>query len=104
MFKDVCLLIKRKTDVDDTGNHYSIETVNEVLCNEKEVRQSEFYQSMAVGYKPTLMLEVMDIDYNGEQLIEYDSIRYRVVRTYKKKNERRELVCQGNNLDNKGDY
>ena len=104
MFKDICLLIKKETKLDDTGNHYSVETVNEVYCNEKEVRQSEVYQAMAIGYKPSLMLEVMDIDYNGEQILEYENIRYRVIRTFKKKNDRRELVCQGNNLDNKCDY
>ena len=39
----------------------------EVFANEKGVRQSEFYQAMSNGLRPSLMYEISKHDYNEEK-------------------------------------
>ena len=70
---------------DNAGNIDDTTTDKTVLCEVKSVRQSEFYQSMANGLKPELMVEIADYrDYNNEQLAVVGGVVYRVLRTYKK--------------------
>lgn len=64
-----------------------------VFCNKKSVRQSEFYQAQAQGFKPELMFEVKAAEYNDEQYFEYNGKMYNVKRTYAKTPEIMELVC-----------
>ncbi|MCL2518008.1 MAG: head-tail adaptor protein [Oscillospiraceae bacterium] len=64
-----------------------------VYCNEKGVRQSEFYQAGIQGDKPEIMLEVRANEYNGETHVEYKNKVYRVIRTYPKRNEITEIIC-----------
>ena len=61
MWNDVCYLGKRIKETDDIGD--LIETIiyeNEVYCNEKSIKSSEFYQAQAVGMKPEVNM-MMDL-------------------------------------------
>lgn len=72
-----------------------IETIvynNEVYCNEKSIRASEFYQAQAVGMKPELTIEIMLGDYNKEKYVQYEDEEYSVLRTYKTSPETIELT------------
>jgi len=58
-----------------------------VYCNEKSIRQSEFYQAGLLDIKPELMLEVRAEEYNAnngtsEVFLEYKNIKYVIYRTY----------------------
>lgn len=66
-----------------------------VMCEVKSVRQSEFYQSAAAGFKPELMVQIADYrDYQGEKTAVVDGVRYKILRTYKK-NTVLEIVLYG---------
>ena len=67
----------------------------EVLCNDKGVKRSEFYQAQAAGRKPELCVEIMACDYDKENYFEYDGTMYKIIRSYPVKGERIELVCEG---------
>lgn len=93
MWNDICYLGTLIKAVDDIGD--IIETIiydNEVYCNEKSIRASEFYQAQAVGMKPEVTLELMLADYNKEKYVQYDDEEYTVLRTYKTSTERIELT------------
>lgn len=93
MWGNVCNLGVFKKTIDDIGD--VIETIvyyNEVYCNEKSIRASEFYQAQAVGMKPEVTLELMLADYNKEKYVKYDDEDYTVLRTYKTSHERIELT------------
>lgn len=86
-------------DKDNAGNIENATADKTVLCEVKSVRQSEFYQSMANGLKPELMVEIADYrDYNNEQLAVVGNVVYRVLRTYKKKTIL-EIVLYGGVID-----
>lgn len=97
MWNDICYLgsiAEVKNEVGDL-----IETIiydDEVYCNEKSIRASEFYQAQALGMKPEITLELMLVNYNKEKYVKYDDgfgeEEYTVLRAYKTSPERIELT------------
>lgn len=95
LFKDVIELISITCTENDIGD--TVETPNgrEVYANKKSIRQNEFYQAAATGFKPELMFEVRTVEYEGERKLEYDSKQYNIIRSYDKNGEITELICSG---------
>lgn len=97
MWNDICLLGETREITNEIGD--LVETIvyeDEVYCNEKSIRASEFYQAQAVGMKPELTLELMIVDYNKQKYIKYDDgygeEEYTVLRTYKVSSEKIQLI------------
>ena len=88
-------LLTIKNDVDDIGDVVETVTRNTIFCNEKSISQSEFYQAHAQGLKPQIKLVIKVADYNKEQVVECEGVRYRVLRTFKSSSEDIELVLDG---------
>ena len=97
---DTPLILRRQTwSKDAAGNISDTDSDRTILCEVKSVRQSEFYQSMANGLKPELMVEIADYrDYNDEKLAVVGGVVYRVLRTYKK-HTTLEIVLYGGVID-----
>lgn len=90
---EVVTLISVSTTTTDGGDIVPVETSREVMANRKSVRQSEFYQAMAVGLKPEAVFEVRAIEYQGEDRLSHNDKAYRIVRTYARDDEWTELTC-----------
>jgi len=95
MYKDLIKLISYTFGKNNIGDSVKTPVPREVFANEKSIRQSEFYQAAVQGLRPSIMFEVSLHDYDKEQMLEYDGITYKIIRTYKKNTEVIELVCQG---------
>lgn len=97
MWNDICYLGTVQLVENEIGD--TIENIvyeNEVFCNEKSIKATEFYQAQSVGIKPEVTLEIMLSDYNKEKYVKYDDgygeEEYTVLRTYKTSHERIELT------------
>lgn len=66
------------------GVHESItETEREVMCTVKSVSRSEYYNALNAGINPTYVFYLtLSDDYQGERVVRYKGLKYRVVRTY----------------------
>lgn len=96
LFNDLIELVKEVPGENATGDAITTLEYRKVFANEKGIRQSEFYQAMANGLKPSLMYEISKFDYEGEKQIRVCGDRlYNIIRTYPTKNENLELVCEG---------
>lgn len=106
MWRDVAYLMQEKTVLNSLRKPEKQFSKRLVYCNEKSVRQTEFYQAGIQGEKPEIMIEVRTIDYTaipngvtaakgggGESHIEYKNKVYRIIRSYNKPNEITELIC-----------
>lgn len=97
MFDEVIYLIKQG---EETQNEEGFpipaqDAKRDVFANEKSIRGNEFYIASQSGYTLEVMFEVHSFDYEGESLVEYESKRYKVVRTYERKqDEITELICR----------
>lgn len=90
---DVLNLITTIQTVDEYGDPIVLEGRRQVFCSIKSIGTKEFYQAHASGLQPEIKFVLADyLEYNGEQLIDYDGTRYHVLRTYRTGNEL-EITC-----------
>lgn len=76
-------LIKRgESQTDVYGNPYYPEERREVFAEKKSVRQTEFFQAFAVGFKPEIVLEIYDFEYENQEFCELDGERFSIYRSY----------------------
>jgi len=72
------------TTPDDYGDSEPAETSVMRFAEIMSVGQTEFYQASAAGMKPEIKFRLSDyLDYDGQMLVEYNGVRYRVLRTYR---------------------
>ncbi len=81
---DVVTLIKQTRGVDDYGDPVITESARDVFARLGSIGQKEFYQAHAVGLQPEIKFVLADyLDYEGEDLVQYEGQRYRVLRTFR---------------------
>lgn len=64
-----------------------------VMAERMPVQRNEFYQAHGAGFRPEVMFVVRSIEYRGERSLVYDSVTYRIIRSYERDDEQTELVC-----------
>jgi len=90
---DVLTLITQTQTVDAYGDPAITESSQERYCMVKSISQSEFYQASASGLKPEIKFVLSDYyDYDGQKYLDYNDVRYTVLRTYRK-GRSIELTC-----------
>lgn len=88
------ILISQTYIQDEIGNQIPAENQTTILCGEKSVTRSEFYNAAANGLKPEVILVVHRYEYSGEKKVIFEGVRYRVIRTYSDNPEEIELTCE----------
>ena len=93
MYNDVITLIATTTSTNNIGDTIQTETKTDVFAKVDSIGMRETYEALAAGLKPELSFVMADYyDYDGQGFIEYETIRYRVLRTYKRKTNELEIV------------
>ena len=99
-FKDFGYLLKETKTFDSKKRPKISYTEIPFFCNEKSVRQSEFYQSEAVGFKPEIMLETKLIDLIDVTHVKFNNVIYKIQRKYRKE-DYIELILSSTVVENK---
>ena len=94
-YGDIVILLSESHATNDVGDAIPTTVRRKVFANKQSVRQSEFYQAQSTGLRPELMFVVRNADYSDEPKLEYKGKTYTIIRTYIKKGELVELLCQG---------
>lgn len=85
---EILNLIQTAETADEYGDLVVEENPRRVFAKLGSIGQKEFYQAQAVGLQPELKFVLADyLDYNGEQLVDYNGQRYRILRTFRKGQE-----------------
>lgn len=94
MYDYVLTLIKRNDgDTDDLADRVITESKRDVFCDVRSIIGKELYQAQAVGMQPEIKFVLSDyLDYEGEELFEFEGKRYRLLRPYRNGREQ-ELIC-----------
>jgi SPP1 family predicted phage head-tail adaptor len=88
------VLIAQEFIEDEIGNQIAQETRKAVLCNVKSVGRNEFYSAATAGLRPSIVFVMHGYEYNGEQKVEFEGVKYNVIRTYAMDFEEVELTCE----------
>lgn len=94
MRNDVLTLINQTYVTDDYGVERATETPKNVFCDVASITQNEFYAANEAGLKPALRFDIFAYDYSGEELVEFNGVRYTIYRTYQRYNDVLELYTQ----------
>lgn len=87
-------LIQQTYIEDEIGNQTPTEIKTVIYCGLKSIGRTEFYNAIAHGLKPELIFNINKFEYSGEQLIEFEGKKYKVIRTYSNDLEKIELTCE----------
>lgn len=77
-------LIKETVTADAIGNQVTTETSRTVFATSLPINQNEFFRARTTGLNPAVKMLVFFADYEGEELLEWNGVRYNVYRTYQK--------------------
>lgn len=94
MVGKISLISILNTSADSIGQVVITEQSTDVYADITSISQSEFMQAGQIGLKPDLRFDIWETEYNGETILEYNSIRYSIYRTYMKTNGRIELYTE----------
>ena len=79
---------------DAIGQQIPTENRRDVFCNVTSVSASEFFDAGRAGLKPEYRAVMFVHDYDDEEIVELDGVRYGVYRTYIGRNETIELYLE----------
>ncbi len=84
-------LISQKPIQNELGECAYEEKMKSVFAVKKSVKQSEFFQAAANGFKPEIVLEVYSFEYDNEMYCIFEGQRFKIYRTYPINSNRIEL-------------
>lgn len=90
----VCRLINVSHEKNENGVMIPREESREVFCRVESVYSAEWIAAGSRGIRAELKLTVFTYDYEGEETVEFDGVRYGVYRTYFAPNEETELYLE----------
>lgn len=93
------LIGRTETGQDPNGYPLWEETAREVWAEKKGLTRSEFYAAQAAGTKVSGVFAIFRGGYQGEELLEHQGERFRVVRAYPKSLTEVELTCTSEKVD-----
>ena len=79
---DVLKLIKSTYTKNKYGVDVATEEKREIFCKCDSISRNEFFEAGRNGLNPSYRFTVAAVDYDDEELIEYNSKRYAIYRTY----------------------
>lgn len=83
-YTELLSLITLTPTKNEIGEIVYTETSKQVYAKKNVVGTKEFYNATAVGITPTAELQIRQTNYNNEVEVEYNGIRYSVIRTIPK--------------------
>lgn len=75
-------LISRTFTIDEVGNQTATETKTLIPVEVRSISREEFYRAGEQKLNPEKLVTTAAENYNGEELIEIDSVRYSIYRKY----------------------
>lgn len=90
----VSLISKDYSDPDSLGQLLPQETSREVFCRVGSVSQTEWFNAGRIGLQAHYKLIIFAPDYQGEDTVELDGVRYGVYRSYASQNDQIELYLE----------
>lgn len=95
MRHDVPVVLIGETYTQDAlGVQRTAETRKRVFSQITSVNASEWFEGGRAGLNPEFRAEIYSAEYSGEKVLEKDSKRYAIYRTYQSSIDRVELYCE----------
>lgn len=91
---ELMLITSLTTGKDENSDPITIPIGTTILCGLQSVGRGEFYAAAALSLRPELVFTIHAYEYSGQELVQFEGVRYKVLRTYSTGFEELELTCQ----------
>ena len=87
-YSEIIYLIRENLGEDDIGNTITTSlTSQKCYAKKQSVKTNEFYNASMVGLTPSCEFVIKRLNYNGEDELEWNNTRFKVIRTIDPKNK-----------------
>ena len=87
-YSEIIYLIQRTLSEDEIGNvSSSTEVSKKCYAKKQSVKTNEFYNAIENGLNPSMELVIKRLNYSGEDEVEWNGKRFKVIRTIDPKNK-----------------
>ena len=87
-YSEIIYLVNRVLEEDDIGNvQTSSFTLSKRYAKRQSVRTNEYYSAVETGLTPSVEFVMKRLDYDGQDELNYNNKRYKVIRTVDPKNK-----------------
>ncbi len=87
-YSEIIYLIQEVIGADDIGNQVTaLSSSKKCYAKVQSVRTNEFYNAVEVGLTPSIEFVIKKLNYHNEHEIEWNGIRYEVIRIVEPKNK-----------------
>ena len=76
--------MKENVSLDDVCILIAGERQEEVFCHSLSVSLGAYHRYGEKGLKPDVILAVHELEYSGEEVLEYEGVRYAITHTYRR--------------------
>lgn len=95
MYDLTCKLVPVSFKSDEIGQQIEKRTSIEVpIIRVEPIYQKEFYAANQQGIRPSIKLVISNLNYDGEEELEYMGKTYKVIRTQNPKLDELEMICE----------
>lgn len=91
---NVIYLVSKTYEQNSIGAFIPVRTERMVFCDVQSITRAEWYDAGRSGFKPDISFIMFGPDYNGEDEVIFNGVKYSIYRTYIGRNETLELYCQ----------
>ena len=96
MYDQIIALINQTKTIDESGDTIHTESSREIFAEQLSVGMKEFYMAASPGLKPEKKFRIADyLDYEGEEYLEHEGKRYKILRTYRTESNELEITVYG---------
>lgn len=91
---NVLTLVSITHETDSIGQKIPVESAVDVFCSVSGISATEWFKAGEAGLRPAYRVTLFAPDYDGQEVVILDGVRYAVYRTYLAKNEQIELYLE----------
>ena len=87
-YSEIIYLYKETISKDEVGNEIStLSEPRKCYAKKQSVRTNEFYSAVEVGLTPSVEFVIKRLNYQNEEILEWNNTIYQVIRTIDPKNK-----------------
>ena len=87
-YSEIIYLYKETISKDEVGNEIStLSESRKCYAKKQSVRTNEFYSAVEVGLTPSVEFVIKRLNYQNEEILDWNDTRYQVIRTIDPKNK-----------------
>ena len=93
MHEEIILIGKASAEINEIGDPVRESNKKIVYGEEKQIYSKDFFQAAASNMRLEICLVIWKYDYKGQKFLEYNNLKYKIVKTYTTDDNKIELTC-----------